>query len=277
MLKRGFAANCISLKSSFITDAVEIVSGWTMQSIISLTFDDGLRCHFEQALPILNSHGFRATFFLVANSDRVLKDGFRHPRWNKTNWSRKDTQLLAGMIQQGHEIGSHSVHHKHPFLDKDPRFEAEASKKWIEDRLGIEVSSYCYPFCHFSDPIKDAVMEAGYKQARWGAHESYYPLQDPLDKFKVDCRLVAKFGYERVRDNFIGKYGAENVDAWARPACWHVLMFHGIGGINDGWWPIPIAEFAREMADLAVLRDSGAVEVVTFEEGAKRFGCGGQG
>jgi peptidoglycan/xylan/chitin deacetylase (PgdA/CDA1 family) len=242
-----------------------------MKALISLTFDDGLRCHFERALPILNAHGLPATFFLVANSDRVLKDGLRHPRWKKTNWNKKDIQLFTSMIQQGHEIGSHSVHHRHPFLDGDPGYEAECSKKWIEDRLAIEVSSYCYPFCHFTEPIKSAVIKAGYKQARWGANEAYYPVEAVIDPFRIDCRLISKFSYERVRDNFIGKYGVERVGDWLRPGCWHVLMFHGIGVIKDGWWPIPVAEFARQIEELAALRDGGAVEVVTFNEGARRF------
>jgi peptidoglycan/xylan/chitin deacetylase (PgdA/CDA1 family) len=36
-------------------------------ALVSLTFDDGLRCQFDRALPILKKHGFRATFFLIAN------------------------------------------------------------------------------------------------------------------------------------------------------------------------------------------------------------------
>jgi peptidoglycan/xylan/chitin deacetylase (PgdA/CDA1 family) len=241
-----------------------------MQSLISLTFDDGLRCQFDKALPILTSHGLSATFFLVANRDRALKDGYWHPRWRKTDWSKADIQLFSSMIQQGHEIGSHSVHHKQPFLDRDPVFEAECSKKWIEDRLGVEVSSYSYPFAHFTDPIKTAVANAGYRQARWGANETYYQLGDTIDQFKVDCRLISKFGYERVRGNFVGKFGAENVDGWLRPASWHVLTYHGIGIVNDGWWAIPVAEFARQMTELARHRDCGRVEIVTFEEGARR-------
>lgn len=241
-----------------------------MQSLISLTFDDGLLCHFEEAVPILDALRLPATFFLVANADRRLNDGLRHPRWKKTRWSREHLRLFAEMIHNGHEIGSHSVHHRQPFLDKDPAFEAEFSKKWIEDRLGIEVSSYCYPFCHYSEPIRDAVIEAGYKQARWGANESYYPLDDCVDLFKVDCRLISKFSYERLKGNFIGKYGAEDVSGWVRPSCWHVTMFHGIGDVKDGWWPIPLAEFERQMAELAAIRDAGAVEVVTFKEAAHR-------
>jgi peptidoglycan/xylan/chitin deacetylase (PgdA/CDA1 family) len=246
-----------------------------VQTLISLTFDDGLRCQFEQALPILNGHGLPATFFLVANTGSVLKDGYRHPRWRKTDWSKNDIRFFANMVRQGHEIGSHSVHHKLSFLDKDPEFEAQRSKEWIEDRVSVEITSYCYPFCHFSDPIKMAVIKAGYKQARWGANEAYYPLQDPVDPFKVDCRLIGKSNFQRVRGNFVGTYGAEDVDTWVRPGCWHVLMFHGIGTIDDGWWAIPVAEFARQMTELTRHRDSGRVEIVTFEEGARRFSRGG--
>ncbi|HEV2401926.1 MAG TPA: polysaccharide deacetylase family protein [Candidatus Sulfotelmatobacter sp.] len=35
-----------------------------MPSLISITFDDGLRCQFEKALPILDHHSLKATFFL---------------------------------------------------------------------------------------------------------------------------------------------------------------------------------------------------------------------
>jgi peptidoglycan/xylan/chitin deacetylase (PgdA/CDA1 family) len=241
-----------------------------MKALVSLTFDDGLRCHFEQALPILNSRGLVGTFFLVANRDSVLKDGFRHPRWKKTKWGKKDIQIFKGMVQQGHEIGSHSVHHKQPYLDRDPAHEAVYSKTWIEDRLNAEVSSYCYPFCHYTEPIRNAVVNAGYQQARWGANESYYPIGSELDLFKVDCRLISKFEYERIGNNFIGKYGAEDVAGWVRPGSWHVLMFHGIGLPKDGYWSIPQLEFVRQIEELAALHDAGAVEVVTFREGAQR-------
>ena len=233
-----------------------------MHSLISLTFDDGLRCQFEQALPILNRHGFSATFFLVANTEPILIDGYQHPDWCKTDWSEKDVQFFKSMIQRGHEIGAHSVHHRRQFLDNDPKFEAEGSKQWIEDRLGVEVQSYCYPFSHVTAPIKKAVINAGYKQARWGDNGAYYPLQDPIDKFKVDCRRI-------------GNYGSEKVDDWLRPDCWHVLMFHGIGTLKDGWCPISEAEFGRQMAILAEHHESGDVEVVTFKDGARRLSQGG--
>ncbi len=240
-------------------------------AIVSLTFDDGLRCQFERAVPILDEYGFVATFFIAANTDPVHTDGCSHPDWPKTDWSVQDQDTLKSMIRRGHEIGSHSVTHRHPHLDNDPKGEAENSKRWIEDRLGIEVSSYCYPFCCISPAIKNAVIDAGYKQARWGANATYHSAYD-VDFFQVDCRFSGNNHARRdVGNQPIGGYGGEDVHAWVRPNSWHVLTFHGIGDLKDGWFPIPVEEFRRQMAELANFRKSGAVDVVTFREGADRL------
>jgi peptidoglycan/xylan/chitin deacetylase (PgdA/CDA1 family) len=243
-------------------------------ALISLTFDDGLRCQLEQAVPILDQYGFPATFFLVANPDLIHTDGFPHPDWRKTNWCEEDIRLLKGMVQRGHEIGAHSVHHRHPFLDNDAKGEAEDSKRWIQDRLGVEIPSYCYPFCYFTDLIKNAVINAGYKQARWGATRVYFPEQRPLDFYKVDCRHIAvndpAFVVVDGVPHPVGRNGSEDVSGWLQPD-WYVLMFHGVGTINDGWWPVSVPEFTRQMAELAKHRDAGAVEVVTFKDGADRL------
>jgi len=224
-------------------------------ALVSLTFDDGLRCQFERAVPILEEHRFRATFFLVANTDPIHTDGYQHPDWRKIDWSEKDIRFLRNMIQRGYEVGAHSVTHRYPQLDNDPNGEAEKSKLWIEDRLGVEVASYCYPFCHITPPITEAVIKAGYKQARGGANGSYYSSQSQIDYLNVDCREIRS---------------SENVDDWIHPGCWHVLLFHGIGNSGDGYAPIPIEEFRRQMAELAKRRDSDAVEVATFRDAANR-------
>jgi hypothetical protein len=49
------------------------------------------------------------------------------------------------------------------------------------------------------------------------------------------------------------------------------VVFHGIGTWDDGWEPITTEQFAAQTAELAKLRDSGSVEVVTFKDGADRM------
>ena len=224
-------------------------------ALVSLTFDDGLRCQFQRALPILDRYGFPATFFLVANTDPIHTDGGEHPDWHKINWSERDIKQLKRMIRRGHEIGAHSMTHRRPELDNDPQFEAEGSKQWIEKRLKVKIHSYCYPFYHVTEPIKGAVRGAGYKQARAGHNAGFYASQAPVDWFEVDFRQITQ---------------DEQVVEWVQPGCWHIVVFHGIGTWNDGWEPITTKQFAAQMVELAKLTDSGAVKVVTFKDGAGR-------
>lgn len=218
-------------------------------ALVSLTFDDGLRCQFERAVPILDKYGFPATFFLIANTDPI----HQQPDWPKIDWSEQDKQSLKSMQKRGHEIGAHSVSHLPALLDADPKGEAENSKRWIEDRLEQEVPSYAYPGYQFSPAIKTAVINAGYQQARRGAGRQYYSLQTQMDFFDVDCREIS---------------GGEDVGGWLKPGQWHILNYHGI---DWGFSPISVAEFDRQVSELARHRDAGAVEVVTFADGAARF------
>jgi len=229
-------------------------------ALISLTFDDGLRCQFEQAVPILDEYGFPGTFFLVANTDPIFTDGIVENggfKWRKIAWDADDIQLLKGMVKRGHEIGSHTVSHKGQLIVADPALEATESKRLIERWMETEIPSFCYPFYWTIRHLKQPAINAGYQQARVGAQGSYYTSPDSIDWFAVDCRQIMRTG--------------EIVSTWVKPRYWHVLTFHGIGSAQDGWEPVTETEFARQIKELAKLRESGAIEVVTFKDGADRL------
>src|SRR5260370_15288400 len=121
----------------------------------------------------------------------------------------------------------------------------------------VKIPSFAYPFYRAPEPLKNAAINAGYKQARGGPlNYRYTPPQGSLEWFEVECHQISN---------------NENVAGWVRPDCWRVLTFHGVGTDQDGWQPITVVEFARQMTELAKLRDSGAVEVVTFKDGADRL------
>jgi len=236
-------------------------------ALVSITFDDGFRCQFDKAVPILNRHGFPATFFLIANQELT------HDRWSrqhdtdwwKIDWREDDIVMLKELVQNGHEIGSHSVTHNPYVMQSQPEVEVRDSKRMIEDWIGMKVPSFCYPFYRSHSYLAHYVRSAGHEQARGGGgilngyvpRASYYAIPDgSLDRFNVDCRQIST---------------GENVAGWVRPACWHVLTYHGIGDERDGWAAITVNEFTRQMDELAKHRDSGDVEVVTFRDGASRF------
>jgi peptidoglycan/xylan/chitin deacetylase (PgdA/CDA1 family) len=84
------------------------------RSFLSLTFDDGLLCQFERAVPVLDRHGFPATFFLVANTESIFADPWAEAKgytWRKISWSTGDIRFLKNMAARGHEIASHTVKH----------------------------------------------------------------------------------------------------------------------------------------------------------------------
>jgi peptidoglycan/xylan/chitin deacetylase (PgdA/CDA1 family) len=239
-----------------------------LQSIVSLTFDDGLRCQFERAVPVLNKYELPATFFLIANRNAThdLWSGHTDDWW-KIDWRPDDIAMLRTLVRDGHEIGSHTVSH-HPDTLKIPEqseFEALESKRLIEDSIGTQVSSFCYLFYWSHGYLADSVRKIGYQQARGGGvapdyvpGASYYDISKTgsLDRFNIDCRQISQ---------------NENVCEWLRPGCWHVLTFHAIGDDRDGWEPITADQFSTNMAELARYRDSGAVEVLTFAQAADSF------
>lgn len=235
-----------------------------LPAMVTLTLDDGFRCQFESALPILDRYGINATFFLIANKEPT------HDRWDghvsdwwKIDWRDDDIAMLRKVVESGHEIGSHSVTHHPTTMATQPDVEAREAKRLIENWLGTPVSSFCYPFYRSHAYLANAVRSAGYEQARgggippfYGPSSSFYHLSGErgFDKFNVDCRQISNH---------------ESVQEWLRPGCWHVLTYHGIGELRDGWEPISVSEFERHVTELARLRDSGNVLVATFKEGAK--------
>ena|SRR5258708_28053409 len=230
-----------------------------MQSLISLTFDDGLRCQFDNAIPVLNHYGIPATFFLIANREPTQESWEGHrDEWWKIDWREDDIANLKKLINDGHEIGSHSLTHHQQTMQGSPLAEACESKELIEGWLETKVTSFCYPYYRSHAYLADAVKDAGYEQARGGPPASYYAVRGDrsFDRFNVHCRQIS---------------ANDRVSEWVQPGCWHILTFHAIGNQRDGWEHISKERFAALMEELAEYRDAGTIEILTFKSGAARL------
>jgi len=86
-----------------------------------------------------------------------------HPAWDgMMSWEQ-----LKELSRAGHEICSHSL--THPILpqcsDGELEREVAGSKALLEERLQVEVESFCYPNGDYDARVVEAVRAAGYRQA----------------------------------------------------------------------------------------------------------------
>ena len=130
---------------------------------VVITFDDGLRNFYAQAMPILQAHRFTATMFVVSSFPEKSSIASRDRRF--MSWPEvREVESL------GITIGSHTA--SHPKLrdlkPRDVERELEDSKQTIEDRLGKAVSAFSYPYAFpeqdtvFRRLLRECVAKVGY-------------------------------------------------------------------------------------------------------------------
>jgi len=158
------------------------------QRRVVLTFDDGFRNVFENALEPLARHGMRALQFLVVNSIGKLNE------WDLRDGEAPEPLMDASQIRAwlaaGHHIGSHSLTHARlPRLSvRDAREEIIASKKKLEDMFGLPVDHFCYPYGDYSPAVRDLAHEAGYKTACTTQFGVNTPATPPFDLCRITVR-----------------------------------------------------------------------------------------
>lgn len=152
-----------------------------------VTLDDGMVSTFEHAVPTLVEYGVPAAIFVSSNLIGRTLPGVEEPYMT---WA----QLREIATAPGIAIGSHS--HTHRSLGAMPRAEAakeaQESKKMIEDKLGLAVSSFAYPFGttgDFNSDTENLLAEAGYALAFNSVHGAIRTGMSPvsLPRVKVEA------------------------------------------------------------------------------------------
>jgi peptidoglycan/xylan/chitin deacetylase (PgdA/CDA1 family) len=235
-------------------------------SLVSLTFDDGLDCHKSVVLDVLAWHRLTATFFLIGadNCDGPRQDDV----WlaNAMPDSSFDAATWRDAYGFGHEIGSHSVNHRkaHTLSVGDCVWEAQESKRYLEDKIGGRVTSFCYPFTDAPAPLQGAVQGCGYTQARGGRGakvDKYLQPGDGTNLFNTPCFHV---GPQTIYE------AGEWISTNSKRGTWLTLMFHGVDDVR-AWDNISLFNFVNLCGKL---RDAADTAVVTFAQGAALYRAG---
>lgn len=114
---------------------------------VVLTFDDGYRSAYTDAFPVLQEHGMTATVFLAVGARDGAGDGLP----SLTGREMLAWNEIREMAGAGIAFGAHTLSHADlTALDPD-RIEAEVlgSRTVIEQRLGVPVPGFAYPFGRF--------------------------------------------------------------------------------------------------------------------------------
>jgi len=132
---------------------------------VALTFDDGFRNVFENALAPLAAGDWRALQFLVPNF--IGKSNEWDLREGEVPEPLMDAAEVRDWLGAGHAIGSHSLTHARltRLTVRDAREEILTSKKKLEDAFGVVVEHFCYPYGDWNETVRDLVIEAGYRTA----------------------------------------------------------------------------------------------------------------
>src|SRR6202140_1299871 len=148
LANHGF--HVISLHEAVV--AIKNHSGLPSHPVV-LTFDDGYADFFTAAVPVLQSHGFTATSFVV--SGRMGWGGYMTP-----------SQVVAA-DSMGFTIGAHTVDHVALAAQPPARatWEMKQSKLTLEGLLGHPVADFAYPYGSFNSYDMVQAKSLGFESA----------------------------------------------------------------------------------------------------------------
>lgn len=146
-------------------DIMPYVRGERRGKVVGITFDDGYRNVYQNALPVLREVGFTATNYFVVHQlggGNVwdYDEGVGH----SDLMSRDEVLDWAG---QGMEVGSHTLNHvRIPDIPPaEAQREIEASRNALEDLVQQPVTAFCYPYGAEDARARELVRLAGYTNA----------------------------------------------------------------------------------------------------------------
>jgi peptidoglycan/xylan/chitin deacetylase (PgdA/CDA1 family) len=176
---------CTTVTFAALGEALRTGRPLAERSVV-LTFDDGYADFHEQALPLLDRHGFTATVFVTTGwLDDAGEDAAGCPLDRMLSWGQ-----VRECAQAGIEIGAHS--HSHAQLDQVPvwelREELRRSKDLLQTRTGGEVTTLAYPFGYSSRRVREEVAASGYRTAAAVANA----LPDPGADLMAVPRLTVR-------------------------------------------------------------------------------------
>ncbi len=146
----------------------------TDEKVIYLTFDEGYENGYTpQILDTLKEKGVKAVFFITKP------------------YAESEPELVRRMIDEGHIVGNHSVHHPSdglPAHDMDYQtHEVSDLHAYVKENFDYDMCLFRYPAGMFSEQSLAVIQNCGYRSVFWSfAHRDWDPdnQPDPVESLK---------------------------------------------------------------------------------------------
>jgi len=140
----------------FVKDIPDLLNQKPLPSgkFVALTFDDGYRDFYTDAFPVIKEASIKVTVFVISS--------FINYKNYMTEEQIKNI-LESGLV----EIGAHSMNHYDLTSANQELLQAQiqGSKNSLEQKFGIKVLSFAYPYGQFNDQTASMVKKTGYTSA----------------------------------------------------------------------------------------------------------------
>jgi peptidoglycan/xylan/chitin deacetylase (PgdA/CDA1 family) len=160
-----------------------------------ITFDDGLKSHFEVAAPLLEKHGFTGWFFTPTEFlDTPRENQRQYASTHQIGWSKQPGSDLGSMTwddarsldRRGHIIGCHTTTHVRlsaKLTAEDLDREIPQAKHRLEAELGHEVDVFCWvggEEWSYSATAAKVIRESGFRLSFMNSYDIARPNINPL-------------------------------------------------------------------------------------------------
>lgn len=195
-----------------------------IRGAVSLTFDDGLSSQLVTAVPILDRHGLKGTFYVNAGPD---------PEW------AEEEALWRAVGATGHELGNHGFGHpcscNHTWI---PRWRCLDNLSMADLQERLEITDAALDTLAPDQPVRSYAYPCYESWVGRGARrESYVPfvaetfvggragMEMSNDPRWVDLPFTRSFEMRgQSVDEIVGL-----IEGGVRRGHWVVLTFHGVG------------------------------------------------
>lgn len=151
-----------------IVDLPELLTDRTSgEKRIAITFDDGFENFYSNALPVLREFDAQATVFV---NPSFIGDSNAEQIRSKHSLERAPSPIMMDRSQLSSltnselvTIGNHTLTHRNLSTERNRDVLEEeiiGAKRELENKFGISVNRFAYPYGQFNEPALDIVQES---------------------------------------------------------------------------------------------------------------------